>query len=88
MKALLEDLIGELPVGQGAGELQCPGHQGEGTERLGACRGRIVRRQAGGDVVDDGQQAVGVCLPGGVGGMRLVAQSAQAASSRRVMVTS
>ena len=34
---------------------------------LHACRGRIVRRQAGGDVVDDGQQAVGVRLPGGVG---------------------
>ena len=67
LDALLEDLIGELPVGQGAGELQCPGDQGEDAERLHACPLRIVRRQAGGDVVDDGQQAVGVRLPGGVG---------------------
>jgi hypothetical protein len=26
--ALVEDVVGELPVGQGAGELQCPDHQG------------------------------------------------------------
>ena len=60
LKALLEDLIGELLVGQGAGELQCPYHQGEDAERLRTCRGRIVGRQAGGDVVDDSQHAVGV----------------------------
>ena len=37
-----EDLVGELLVGQGAGELEGPDHQGEDAERLGACRGRIV----------------------------------------------
>jgi hypothetical protein len=62
--ALVEDLVGELWVGQGAGELQRPDHHGEDAERLGACRGRIVRCQAGGDVVDDGQQAIGVGLLG------------------------
>jgi hypothetical protein len=65
LKALVEDRVGELPVGQGAGELQCSCHQGEDAERLGACRRRVVRVQAGGDVVDDGQQAVGVGAPGG-----------------------
>src|SRR6266702_8957944 len=39
-------LIGELPVGQGAGELQCPGHQGEDAERLAACRGWVAGCQA------------------------------------------
>src|SRR5215217_2033957 len=58
--ALLEDLVGELSVGQGAGELQGPDHQGEDAEGLGACRGRILGGQAGGDVVDHGEQAVGV----------------------------
>ena len=59
--ALLENLIGELSVGQGAGELsQRPDHHGEDAERLHACRLGIVGCQAGGDVVDDCQHAVGV----------------------------
>jgi len=62
--ALVEDLVGEVSVGQGAGELEGPDHQGEDAEGLGAGRGRIVRRQAGGDVVDQDQQAVGVGLFG------------------------
>src|SRR5437763_6292804 len=60
LDALLEDLIGELSVGQGAGELERPDHHREDAERLRACQLLIVRRQAGGDVVDDGQQALGV----------------------------
>jgi hypothetical protein len=44
LDALVEDLIGELPVGQGAGELQRPDHQGEDAERLRACRLRVIRR--------------------------------------------
>ena len=40
--ALLEDLVGELSVGQGAGELEGPDHQGEDAEGLHACRLRIV----------------------------------------------
>jgi len=68
LDALLEDVIGQLAVGQGAGELQPGGHQGEDAERLCARRLRIVRGQAGGNVVDDDQQAVGVRALGGVGG--------------------
>jgi hypothetical protein len=60
LDALLEDLVGELSVGQSAGELERPDHHREDAERLHACRLRIVRRQAGGDVVDDDQHAVGV----------------------------
>ena len=41
-------------------ELQRPDHHGEDTERLHACRLRIVWCHAGGDVVDDGQHAVGL----------------------------
>ena len=36
LDALLEDVVGELPVGQGAGDLERPDHQGEDTERLQA----------------------------------------------------
>jgi hypothetical protein len=64
VEALVEDRISEVPVGQGAGELQCCDHQGKHAERLGACRLRIMRRQASGNVVDDGQYAVGVRLQG------------------------
>src|SRR5947209_5542178 len=38
-----------------------------GPDGLDACRLRIVRRQAGADVIDDGQQAVGVGLLDGTG---------------------
>ena len=31
--ALLEDLVGESPVGQGTGHLERPDHQGEDAER-------------------------------------------------------
>lgn len=40
--ALFQDVVGELSVGQGAGQLQCPDHQGVGAEGPGACRGRVV----------------------------------------------
>ena len=37
LNALLQDLVGELSVGQCAGDLERPDHQGEHTERLDAC---------------------------------------------------
>lgn len=37
LEALFEDLVGELPAGQGAGDLQRPDHHGENAERLHAC---------------------------------------------------
>ena len=49
---LLKDLVGESPVGQGAGDLERPDHEGEDAEGRHPCRTRIVRRQALGDVVD------------------------------------
>jgi len=55
LDALRENRVGDLPVGQCAGQLQCADHHREDAERLDACRLRIVRRQAGADVVDDGQ---------------------------------
>src|SRR5207253_1369458 len=64
--ALVKDLIGEFSVGQGAGELQCPGHQGEEAERLEACGRWIIGCQAGGDIVAQCQDAVSVGAPGGV----------------------
>jgi len=42
LDAFFEDLIGELLVGQGAGELQRPDHHGEDAECLDAGRPRIV----------------------------------------------
>src|SRR6266567_4382673 len=42
LDALFEDHVGELLVGQGAGELQRPDHQGVDAERLYARRLRIV----------------------------------------------
>jgi hypothetical protein len=36
--SLLEDLVGELPVGQRSGQLQRPDHQCVDAERLGAGR--------------------------------------------------
>lgn len=62
MDAVFEDLVGEVWVGQGAGELQGAGHQGEDAEDVGACRAGIVGCEAGGDVVDEGHQGVGVGL--------------------------
>jgi hypothetical protein len=73
-----------LPVGQCAGQLQCADHHREDAERLDACRLRIVRRQAGADVVDDGQQAVGVGLLDGTGATPdLVEQGGGRAPPRR-----
>ena len=62
MDALREDFVGAVSIGQGAGQLQCADHQREDVECLDACRLRILRRESGGDVVDDGQQPVGVGL--------------------------
>ena len=42
LDAFFKDLIGELLVGQGAGELQRPDHHGEDAECLDAGRLRIV----------------------------------------------
>jgi hypothetical protein len=42
LDGFFEDLIGELLVGQGAGELQRPDHHGEDAECLDAGRPRIV----------------------------------------------
>src|SRR3954466_2440600 len=66
--ALFEEFVGELPVGQGAGELQCPGHHAEEAKGLEMCRGWIVGCQAGGEAVDEDECAVGVGLPGFVCG--------------------
>src|SRR5438067_5936929 len=60
LDALLEDLVGELPIGKGAGDLERPDQQREDAERLHTCPMRVVRRQARSDVVDHYQQAVGV----------------------------
>src|SRR5207247_5774515 len=60
MDALLEDLVGELSIGEGAGDLERPDHQGEDAQGLHTCPIWIVRRQARSDVVDHCQQAVGV----------------------------
>ena len=46
LDALRENRVGNLPVGQCAGQLQCADHHREDAERLDACRLRIVRRQA------------------------------------------
>ncbi len=55
-----------MAIGQGAGELRRPDHQGVDAERLRAHRLRIVGCHPGGDVVDDGQHALGVRAPGGI----------------------
>ncbi len=66
--ALFEELVGESPVGQGAGELQGAGEHAEEAESPQAGRGRVVGCQAGGEVVDEDECAVGVGLPGGLWG--------------------
>ena len=61
---LIEDLVGEFRVGQRAGELQGADHQRVDTERLRPRRLGIVRRQYGGDVVDEREHTVGIGLLG------------------------
>ncbi|CAM5296236.1 Putative aminoacrylate hydrolase RutD [Streptomyces purpurascens] len=51
LDSLLKDLIGELPVGQGAGQLQRPHHHGEEPDGLGPGGPWVLRRQAGGDLL-------------------------------------
>jgi hypothetical protein len=64
--ALIEDLVGELAVGEGAGQLRRPHHRGEGPDGLAASGLRIRRRQMGGDLFHDGRRVLGVRLLGGV----------------------
>jgi hypothetical protein len=56
--ALLEDIVGELPVSQGAGNLERPDHEGEDAERPDPGGTRVIPRQALGDVIDHAHQAV------------------------------
>lgn len=62
----LEDLVGELAVGEGAGQLQRPHHHGEEPDGSAASGLRIRGRQTGGDLFHDGRRALGVRLLGAV----------------------
>jgi hypothetical protein len=66
LDSLLEDLVGELAVGEGAGQLQCPHHHGEEPDGLAGSGRRLRRRQTGDDLFHDGRRALGVRLRGDV----------------------
>jgi hypothetical protein len=63
---LLEDLGDKLSVGDGARQLECADQQREQAEGLSSGRSRVARGQAGGDLVDQSQDPVGVGVLGGV----------------------
>jgi hypothetical protein len=59
LDALLEDRVGELPVGKRPRKLNRTNHHGEDGEHLSACRLGIFRRESSGEVVGGSEQAVG-----------------------------